>query len=476
MIKKTYLNKSRETQNKRLLKLPYPHLSKRFLFKKREIVIFCSAVFLILVLLFSFSLTNFNPGSPFSISKELLGIPCMPLASVSSEFRDNFAESNLKDYVEELGGDGPAVAVYIRVSTGKAAREGYSMETQYKIIKKLMKTKKLKPSRIYWFFDPGKSGSHNYEKRKMKDILDLRKRGLISELWTYNIDRMGRETRKLLDCYYEFVDSGGRIVTPEKEYSKEDFSSEFQFFFEAAMAERSTKLRTAASIEGAKESFRTKHWIKSKNAPRGYIALARVIKKDWLKKAPEFDPIVKAASWLYRRHQKVTKVREKLNKRFKKLLGQEPLTDYQVMAMLLDSLYSGQPEHMGEVVIDSSLEFITEKTRQKNLIIRDQNRRKNKLKTIGPMEEEAIEKSTTLLEMMKKKDIVWVHNQCGGRVKKNGTDPKTNQQLLKCKKCPKAWRLPPIPPKTNRNSHNRKKRQQKKKAQEDRSKEASGNH
>jgi len=384
--------------------------------------------------------------------------------------RNNFADTKLKDFVQNLGGAGPSVAAYVRVSPGKSAKEGYSMEVQYKKLKAMIKKRKPKPSRIFWFFDPEKSASHDYEKRKMKDILDLRKRGIISELWGITIERMGRETRKLLDCYYEFVDSGGKIVTPEKEYCKEDFSSEFQFFFEAKMAQRTTELRTVAMIASVKESFMKKHWNKSKKAPGGFIARARKIKEGWLKKDLEFDPIVKAASRLYRRHQSVRYVTGRLNKRFKKLLGQEPLTDYQVGAMLFDGLYSGRPEHMGEVVVDPSLEFITEKTRQKNLKNRDENR-KNTPKTLNLMEKMAIEQPTNLLEMMRKKEIILVHNRCWGKLKKNGPDKKTNQQLLSCKKCPKAWRLPDMPAKAHRSSHSRKKKQRKTRAPEDRRKE-----
>jgi len=323
---KTSLNLTRETHSPRLLNQRYPDLRKRFSFKKRAIYVLSSAIFLISTLLFFASRLDFNWFLLFSC----IGLfPASNSAAPDSEpfkparRKNNFADSKLKDFVEYLGGTGSSVAAYIRVSTGKAAKEGFSMEVQYELINKVLK-KKRKPSRIYWFFDPGKSGSHHFEKRKMNDILDLRKKGVISELWSYSIERMGREKRKLLDCYYEFVDSGGKIVTPEREYSKEDFSSEFQFYFEATMAQRTTELRTAAMIASVRKSFRAKHWNKSKTAPRGFIARARVIKEGWLKKVPEFDPIIKAASRLYARHRSIRKVYRILNNRFKKLLAQEP--------------------------------------------------------------------------------------------------------------------------------------------------------
>ena len=52
--------------------------------------------------------------------------------------KNNFADSKLKDF-EVLGGIGPAVAAYIRVSTWKAAKEGYSMEVQYELVNKMEK-------------------------------------------------------------------------------------------------------------------------------------------------------------------------------------------------------------------------------------------------------------------------------------------------------------------------------------------------
>jgi hypothetical protein len=74
------------------------------------------------------------------------------------------------DWVEELGGNGPKVAAYLRVSTGKQAKKGFSLDDQREQFEKLKANRN--PSRVYWFIDPGKSG-RDFDKRKLNTIVTV---------------------------------------------------------------------------------------------------------------------------------------------------------------------------------------------------------------------------------------------------------------------------------------------------------------
>lgn len=106
---------------------------------------------------------------------------------------------NRADCVQELGGDGPRVAAYLRVSTTKQAKDGVSLDVQRDKIKEMIKH--FKPSQLYEYIDPGKSG-REFDNRKVTDILELAKKGMVDELWVTHIDRVGRT---LLDLLHFFV-------------------------------------------------------------------------------------------------------------------------------------------------------------------------------------------------------------------------------------------------------------------------------
>ena len=97
-----------------------------------------------------------------------------------------------------MGGNGSRVAWYARVSTSRQAKEGYSIEAQLDKLKTMVD--RLKPSYIYWFIDSGKSGI-DFDKRKIGEIMRLKEEKKITELWVTDIDRIGRDCRKLLTYF-----------------------------------------------------------------------------------------------------------------------------------------------------------------------------------------------------------------------------------------------------------------------------------
>ncbi len=387
-------------------------------------VVFFAAAFSSYFVLRICDLATISSYSPLSVLPFLVE----SVSDDTSRAKNSFEESKLKDYVEDLGGDGPSVAAYLRVSDPKQVK-GYSLEEQYDKINKLKILRK--PSRIHWFFDPGKSGSRNYDKRKMNHILQMRERKEIQELWTLRVDRMGREYRRLLRFYLDFSEDGGKIVTPEREYSSEDLTSEIAYMLDAHVADKSNKQRAADAVDGKRRSFQHKHWNLS--VPPGYS------KESWIRKIPHYEPIIKEAFRIWLSTRSIASVRRQLNERFSIHLSRS-----NVKRILSDPVYIGKPTHLGIVIIDPSLAFVDENTFQKSLGILAAVHNRYKPKKVGPLEQLANSQPIAFLEMLRIFELH--HRGCGGLVRKNGTthDEGPWQQLLKCKACPAEWRLPPI--------------------------------
>lgn len=391
----------------------------------------------LIVILSSYSLSRALSIGAISSHFPLSSFMCLT-AVLSSHFvesdKNGFGEcSQLIDSVEELGGDGPKVAAYLRVSK-KTQVKGFSLEAQRDALNKLKS--KLKPSKIFWFIDAGKSSKspEDFDKLKISPISKLRETKEIQELWVFNVDRIGRVCRKLLYFFLEFCDDGGTIRTPDKAYNMEDLASIITYVLEAHTAEKANKNRCAAAVAGKARAFRQKRW--NKPVPLGY-------RKDvWLQKRSNFEPLIKDIYQLFLTERNLESVRKRL-KNFTELLT-KPLTRSQIRRILSDPVYMGKPEHLGEVVIDTDLAFISEETFQKSLEILKKIQEKYKPQRMGPLEKLATSRPITFLQVLEVFELH--HRVCGGVVWKNGTtdDEGPWQQLLRCKKCKTFWRLPPI--------------------------------
>ena len=215
-----------------------------------------------------------------------------------------------------------------------------------------------------------------------------------------------------------------------------DLASIIQFVLEAHAAEKANKDRAAAAVAGKARAFKQKRW--NKPVPLGYR------KEGWLQKQTEFVPLIREVYQLFLRWENLESARKRLGD-FRALLT-KPLTRSQIRRILSDPVYIGKPEHLGEVVIDPDLAFIDEETFRKSLEVLAKIQERCKPKRMGPLEELAVSKPITFLQVLEMFELH--HRGCGGVVRKNGTthDEGPWQQLLNCKKCETFWRLPPIKP------------------------------
>lgn len=262
----------------------------------------------------------------------------------------------------------------------------------------------------------------------------MKDRGAIEELWVSNIDRIGRECRKLMYFFLEFCIGGAKIRTPEKTYDLKDLSNLLMLVIEAHAAEQTNKSRAAAAVAGKRQAFKQKRW--NKTVPSGYK------KEIWLEKLAEWKPLVKEAYAFFLDTKCIETVRTHINQKYKYFLS-NPLSRSRVRSMLSDPVYVGRPQHVGETIFDPSLSFVDEESYDKvqGILV---GFSKSKSRKIGPIENLARSNPSAVWDFLKQFEVK--HRGCCGRITKNGTtrDCGEWQQLLICNKCGKEWRYPLI--------------------------------
>ena len=106
-----------------------------------------------------------------------------------------------------------AVAVYVRVST-EEQRERQSIRTQIEFGERYCQLHSLATFRVY--NDDGVSGTVPLDKRpEGGQILMDAQRGKFDQLLIYKLDRLGRETRLILNGVAELEKVGVRVRKPQ---------------------------------------------------------------------------------------------------------------------------------------------------------------------------------------------------------------------------------------------------------------------
>lgn len=319
--------------------------------------------------------------------------------------------SYLNDFVEDLDGDdGANAAAYVRVSTGRQAKKGYSLIDQVEKLRALAKN--LGISRVYWFIDAGKSArKHEFNKMKLDRIAWLAKKSEIEMLLTVNIDRVGRECIGVLVYFFELRRLGVIIHTPEKRYDIKELGNLILLIVETWMAEAENKRRAEAVRDAKAQAFKQGRW--NKPVPKGY----RKTTFGWLEKVAGWDVLISEIYDKFMISKRYEKVREKVNRNHSRIL-KETLTRHQIRRILADPVYKGEPEHFGVKVADSSLAYVDEAKFQKvqEIIKRKQQIHRPKRDTAKELIENF---GVDILELLQ---YVFVHCPlCDSKMVKNGT-------------------------------------------------------
>jgi DNA invertase Pin-like site-specific DNA recombinase/transposase-like protein len=340
-----------------------------------------------------------------------------------------------KDFwVEELGGSGPRVAAYLRVSTEKQAR-GLSLEVQKDKIDKMKN--ELKPSVIYWFVDAGVSGV-DFDKRKLKKILELREKRQVDELWVSHIDRIGRTCRKSLLFFLHFSEDGGVIRTSEKAFTTGELADILIYTIESFGAESENKRRAERANASKIQNFKSRKW--NKPIPLGYVRSG-----NWIAKGEEkYETLIKEIFNTFLTHKNLNKTARIINDKYVGGVLNKPLTRSRLKHILSDPVYVGRPTLMGVTLIDELLRYIDDETFiecQKLLRTKvEEKRGLNKLSTIAQL---ALTYDLSLLDFIEQV-VDFYHRGCGGRLVRNGPrfEGLLLQQAFRCNLCGSEFRIP----------------------------------
>lgn len=335
------------------------------------------------------------------------------------------------DNIEDFSCSGPRIAAYIRVSSTKQAKEGVSLDVQRDEVEEMKR--QYNPSKIYWFEDAGKTGM-TFNDRKIKYIQKLAESGHIDELWVTQIDRIGRECKKLLIYCLKLCDDGVVIRTPTKQYQLGDLTDLLGLFLQAHGAEEENRKRSERAVASKARNFKMKLW--NRPVPLGYEKSG-----DWIMKQQDWTPLILDVYRLFLLHKKISVVCNEINGKYRLLIRDNKLTRYRIRRILSDPVYMGKPEHLGQSVIDPSLQFVDEKSYSKTLMQIESIKTRHMRKGEGV--NELVEKyGISVFAFLEQVELR--HSTCGGKLVRNGTRiiDGIKRYTYLCKRCRDQFWMP----------------------------------
>lgn len=350
-------------------------------------------------------------------------------------------ESHICRIEDFKDGKGIRALAYVRVSTERQAQHGFSVEAQVDELRALAKRRGA--SRFYLITDAGKSGV-DFDKRNLNKILELAARKEIDEVLVVDVDRIGRNCRKLMEFFLDLRDHGVVIVTPAGQMDIEELTGLMMLALRSWAAQFENERRARASMAGRVQAFLTGRW--NKPVPKGYRK-----KGDWIEKDPAWAPITKDVFSFFQRYKKYRPVADSVNAKYTGSLSQR-LTRQQVAEILRNPVYVGRPGYYGKAVkkqfrdnvfVDApSLAYVsleTFGTTQEivNEIRRTYRRRKRvrHMELIGKHDYD-------VLQFMPHVAIICPRSDCGNPMNYNGLVDHGSVNNFICPKCGKQLRVP----------------------------------
>jgi len=243
--------------------------------------------------------------------------------------------------IEDLSEKGVRAAAYVRVSTERQAQHGFSIEAQKEELRKLAKKRGV--SRIFWVIDEALSG-RDFDKRKVDLILNLAAEKVIHEVLVVEVDRIGRNCRKLMEVFLDLRDYDVLIVTPTGEIDVDELTGLVMAAIKSWAAQYENERRARAAVAGRMQAFRQKRWNKS--IPIGYR------KKDggWIERDPNWSSIIEKIFTFFIGSKNYKSVADIINKEYTSLLNNKQLTRQQIAEILSNPVYIGKPAYSSEKI------------------------------------------------------------------------------------------------------------------------------
>src|SRR5712692_10307591 len=152
-----------------------------------------------------------------------------------------------------------AVAIYARVST-EEQRERQSIRTQLEFGERYCQLHNLPVFRIY--SDDGVSGTVPLERRpEGSQILKDAQQGKFNQLLVYKLDRLGRETRLILNAVAELEKLGVRIRSMTEEFDTGTATGRLMLTLLSGFASHEREVIRERSVAGTMRIAETGVWL-----------------------------------------------------------------------------------------------------------------------------------------------------------------------------------------------------------------------
>jgi site-specific DNA recombinase len=164
-----------------------------------------------------------------------------------------------KSFAEPRPSGGTSVAVYLRVST-EEQRERQSIDTQREFGSKYADLHQLRVQCVY--ADDGISGTIPLEKRPDgQRILDGARRGEFNQLLIYKLDRLGRDTRLILNAVAELEKHGVRVRSMTEEFDTATATGRLMLTMLSGFAAHERDMIRERSMAGTDRLARAGAWL-----------------------------------------------------------------------------------------------------------------------------------------------------------------------------------------------------------------------
>jgi hypothetical protein len=306
---------------------------------------------------------------------EGIGIwPLKMLSLILGVRKSGSADEDVKDEEFHLGGDGPHVFAYNRIS-GYNQTDGVSTAVQRQDLRGMLDKMDPKPSHVSFLGDKAKSG-YDSGRRIFSRVIEEMKSGCGKkhEIAVRSVDRLSRDSLFLLGFYVYFIVNEGKIRTTTGDvYSKEDPWSLVKFCFEALGADIPTKDRIKHSKESKLRNFEDGTY--NVRPMYGY----ELAEDGWLRKVRDLK-VQESIPFIFETYRRLKSITELNEEHFRKYGFR--LQESRLIRMLKCSTYTGgvDPYKTGKPRIDSSLRYVPDELFDEVQRILEVGERKHKSK------------------------------------------------------------------------------------------------
>lgn len=160
-------------------------------------------------------------------------------------------------------------AIYIRVSSDEAKREGYSPKTQEEKVKEFFKTNGIQWSEKHIYRDLGFSGG-TQDRPEFKRLMRNAENKEFDVIVVYRLDRFFRNLRSLINTAYKLEKLGIGLKSVTEPFDTSTPTGRATLYLMGTMAEWQREVTLEAKEEGTKRAIKEGKWVLGGVAPFGY--------------------------------------------------------------------------------------------------------------------------------------------------------------------------------------------------------------